>query len=427
MKLVEIRINGLWGDKNLHINFFDDFNFLIGFNGTGKTTVFNIITGMLRFDLDFIVKSDFSSASLSFVSADKINYRIEFNKNIADDGELFLEYSIVNEDTSKDVFRSRHILSNYEKQDDNYRYRSMIRRNRNIDELNKFMNANISMIWLPIGRFNPESERELRNSSYGNSVDMRLGEVLDNFIKYSSLINKNISLEMDLFQKDILLSSIDSDYTEGLTDLSSKLDGEGNMDRLMEVFHEVGIPEKRYKRKVSKMFSTLEGVLKKIKAKSKDLTKEEVTTAFSLERTRYLVRRYGEYKHKKDKISERLNLFMDIVNNLFEGRKVFYITDSNEISFLCGKRGGMSLYDLSSGEKQLIILLGEVLLNGEKQCLYIADEPEISLHVTWQEALAKNIFALNPNVQILFATHSPDIVSEMGSKVIKIEAAFTNA
>lgn len=38
------------------------------------------------------------------------------------------------------------------------------------------------------------------------------------------------------------------------------------------------------------------------------------------------------------------------------------------------------------------------------------DEPEVSLHVEWQQQLIDLILSLNPNVQIILTTHSPAVV-----------------
>jgi predicted ATP-dependent endonuclease of OLD family len=40
------------------------------------------------------------------------------------------------------------------------------------------------------------------------------------------------------------------------------------------------------------------------------------------------------------------------------------------------------------------------------------DEPEISLHFDWQKKLIQYITELNPNVQIILATHSPAVIME---------------
>jgi predicted ATP-dependent endonuclease of OLD family len=38
------------------------------------------------------------------------------------------------------------------------------------------------------------------------------------------------------------------------------------------------------------------------------------------------------------------------------------------------------------------------------------DEPEISLHIEWQQKLISLIRELNPNAQILLTTHSPAVI-----------------
>ncbi|WP_371864363.1 AAA family ATPase [Acinetobacter seifertii] len=81
----------------------------------------------------------------------------------------------------------------------------------------------------------------------------------------------------------------------------------------------------------------------------------------------------------------------------------------------------LSLKQLSSGEKQLLIILGEAFLQEGKRFIYFADEPELSLHVFWQEHLVQHLKQLNPNAQIIFATHSPDIVSCFGENIIDME------
>jgi predicted ATPase len=76
---------------------------------------------------------------------------------------------------------------------------------------------------------------------------------------------------------------------------------------------------------------------------------------------------------------------------------------------------------LSSGEKQLLILLSEALLQRQTPAIFIADEPELSLHVTWQEKVVSSIRGLNNAAQILAATHSPDIVGALSSRTIDME------
>lgn len=67
-------------------------------------------------------------------------------------------------------------------------------------------------------------------------------------------------------------------------------------------------------------------------------------------------------------------------------------------------------YQLSSGEKQMLAILLTVLVEDNLPYVLFMDEPEVSLHVEWQERLIELILSLNPNVQIILTTHSPALV-----------------
>jgi len=58
----------------------------------------------------------------------------------------------------------------------------------------------------------------------------------------------------------------------------------------------------------------------------------------------------------------------------------------------------------------------------ETGAIFIADEPELSLHVLWQEKLISSLRGLNPNAQIISATHSPDIVGSLSKQAIDMES-----
>lgn len=105
------------------------------------------------------------------------------------------------------------------------------------------------------------------------------------------------------------------------------------------------------------------------------------------------------------------DMFFDIVDELFKdtGKKI--IREKDEIAF---DFNGIELspYQLSSGEKQIMIILTTVLTQNDELYILIMDEPEISLHFEWQKSLLENIVKLNPNVQVLTSTHSPAMIMQ---------------
>jgi len=109
------------------------------------------------------------------------------------------------------------------------------------------------------------------------------------------------------------------------------------------------------------------------------------------------------------KISEPKKIFQDIIDSLFESTGKKIIRTENEIRF---SQIGETLvpYQLSSGEKQMLAILLTVLVEDNQNYVLFMDEPEVSLHVEWQQQLIDLILKLNPNVQIILTTHSPAVV-----------------
>ena len=103
--------------------------------------------------------------------------------------------------------------------------------------------------------------------------------------------------------------------------------------------------------------------------------------------------------------------FQDLIDDLFGETGKTIIRKSNEILF---EQDGDTLYpyQLSSGEKQLLVILLTVLVQDNQSGVLFMDEPEVSLHVEWQQRLINLIRELNPNVQIILTTHSPAMIMD---------------
>jgi ABC-type lipoprotein export system ATPase subunit len=110
-------------------------------------------------------------------------------------------------------------------------------------------------------------------------------------------------------------------------------------------------------------------------------------------------------------IRKQQEKFLEIIDNLFKdtGKKIN--REKNEIVFTSGTEE-LTAYQLSSGEKQILVILLTVLVQDNKPSIIFMDEPEISLHFDWQKKLIQYIRELNPNVQIILATHSPAVIME---------------
>lgn len=128
-----------------------------------------------------------------------------------------------------------------------------------------------------------------------------------------------------------------------------------------------------------------------------------------------------DYPDRATEINKRINGFLMLVNDFFtETGKKLVIRDSRLV-FVQGE-STIELETLSSGEKQLLLILMNVFLLEEKPAVVFMDEPEIALHVSWQYKLLDTLTKLNPQAQFIITTHSPSIFGNgWGGNVVYME------
>jgi predicted ATP-binding protein involved in virulence len=113
-----------------------------------------------------------------------------------------------------------------------------------------------------------------------------------------------------------------------------------------------------------------------------------------------------------EKAFERKSYLIKTLNELFKSSDKTVDERESELEFLVENSTKISRNNLSSGEKQLLIILLTVICQDDLPSVLLLDEPEISLHLHWQYRLIEIIRTLNPNCQIILATHSPSIFND---------------
>ncbi|WP_312778702.1 AAA family ATPase [Pseudescherichia sp.] len=106
----------------------------------------------------------------------------------------------------------------------------------------------------------------------------------------------------------------------------------------------------------------------------------------------------------RDAFLKQINVMLNDTNKqFFYADNEYWVYDENT-----SKR--LSLSQLSSGERQLIYILVTAANIGDSPAVFLMDEPEISLHLSWQEKILDALRKINNNMQIIIVTHSPAIV-----------------
>ncbi|MCQ8130795.1 AAA family ATPase [Methylomonas rivi] len=112
-------------------------------------------------------------------------------------------------------------------------------------------------------------------------------------------------------------------------------------------------------------------------------------------------------------LSERIEILLDVLNRKFTNKQVTISRESGIAIF--GKDGNpIPITALSSGEQHELVLLYDLLFKVKPNTLVLIDEPELSLHISWQKGFMDDLLEIIrlAHFDVLIATHSPYIVGD---------------
>ena len=123
----------------------------------------------------------------------------------------------------------------------------------------------------------------------------------------------------------------------------------------------------------------------------------------------------------------KIDEYLDTLNFFLKdsSKRIVFKEDTSEIAFhTLDKQGNILLKNkdirnLSSGEQQILILFSYIAFNKNEGRVFIIDEPELSLHIKWQEHFLEKLNIIRPEgTQLILATHSPILANKMRNKAI---------
>ncbi|HCS7033156.1 TPA: ATP-binding protein [Escherichia albertii] len=398
-KIDTIFIEKMWGYKNVHLQLNESINFLIGVNGSGKTTIINIMSNALSVDVAQLLAMPFSELAILFTNGEMIRVEKKSKTNV----EFVINY--------------KDSIFTFNLEDDEYNY-VMAQR---IDEAKSIISKFLTMDFLPLSRAgNKEYEHDPFSDSpsdpVNNKLDIIKNELVSRFSRQSKIYNKIASnFQRDIFNK--LLEVPGENELRFFNDYS-------NLDKEEASLREISnfmSPQKDggSNKKLENYFQKLRGVMSSFERNENNFSVTDLGIMFNAWRTSSLIADYENLKKKKNDIFRTQNEFFEVFKLFFPKEKEIILSSQNQL-VMKTENGHVSLNELSSGEKQMIILLGQIYLSESKPVLYIADEPEVSLHVKWQDKIVDALMKINPNAQFLLATHSPDVIGRRRDFALKV-------
>ncbi|MFT4925317.1 MAG: putative ATPase [Phenylobacterium sp.] len=359
MHLAKIEILNLWGEDNITLNFENPVTFLTGCNGSGKSTLLNVIYDTVNLNdknkQPSTSKNRFWSAEAEFLEGLLINTAL-----LPESEGKSSTIEKIDEITNISTSFALHNLKALKEVEQTYR-----------DETNNNAINHVS--------YTNQIKSELKVSKVCTSNHFSAEEA-ENLVERIS--NKSLSF---LFQED----------RNTLHNMEKS-----NIDFSMNYWG-------YYKNSIDERFTYLRDT---IQIHESHINKN-IIDLMRAESDLTRLQNSADYQNQLNKTNEFNNVITLLDGYFVSSNKQMTRDEDNKLTLRhIGSDEIIPWHLLSRGEKTLIYLFFVVFLYQNKVEVFLFDEPEISLHVKWQDHLIKDLSDLAPDSQFIIATHSPSLI-----------------
>lgn len=436
MKLIKFIGKNIRGYLNHTIDFRDSVTFLIGVNGSGKTSVLKLIKGLTQPSYKLLESIEYSSILLEINNEGK--YYTLSSAKTKDEISITINYdngNVLNDKLIRVKPDGRGIIDSedMEKYSAQFEYLPTCRA---IKELSTPLFIGIDrMPDSDVFRYIQNSRRlyyisEHSASSFVDRSLMAIQEMVYDIYRKNASKQKKYSEE---FRTNIITEALG--LITSTTEIPAKLDNleqeienyESRRSHFLQALQNAGIDNAE---KVTDGFFNRQKEMLEILNKKVDVDDNSHIQAIislfvsraQMDKIDSIISHEKKYEQNINKLNEQFIRFVDCVNLFFkQTEKELKIMDNGLLRVMTpythedGRRKlhSVEISSLSSGEKQVVALIGLLIFttSSVRPEVMIIDEPELSLHLTWQEIFVDAILKSQPNFQFILATHSPTIIS----------------
>lgn len=410
-KIKSVEIKGFWHTKEITASFDNEVNIIIGRNGTGKTTFMNILQSILSVDTEGLFENYFDMAVIDLRNGSK--FRKIYVERVEQNNLPFplIKYKISNRSFTLPLFGP-----------DESRPHSISLRRRTSEDvqiIKEQLSELVSISSLSVYRLGSDIDPESRDRYVrkgASTVDLRLQSLINRLTQYQLELSNRARLIAAELQRDVLVSLLYTSQDQNFPKIPKEFDEIQERQKLTTAYKQLNVSGVDVSKKIQEHTAAVARTVKQFKDGLKD-TPIDIRALDALRTTQNVVRMSLASEEKSDTIFKQANLFTEKLREFVTDKKFEFINGILKIK----SPDGISISKLSSGEKQLLILFIETLLQREQPYIFLADEPELSLHIAWQRNIIRAIRELNPSAQVIVATHSPEIAGPHRKNILDIE------
>jgi len=424
-------VHGMHGHQNINLEFNPDINFLVGANGSGKTSALRLLQAALAIDL--LVLSSIRFNKLEIVLESEAKHRLVICQegpflSFDLDGVLAENKIAVPADDERSVYQSTGRLSQYMEE---LRMRFLKESSNRLREFSNQVRPLFLGLERRTGRYDDEAlddEIMFRNKRVIGHGARGTIEGIDNCQMLIEKAYRQFRRSNDMNSSRLLNFIVESlfDYIEFDPSMMAGLQEQQELQTLVQRRKEIerfssdlggGV---RANRQISNFFTRISHILEQSSSKGNAVNIELLLNKAQIQRIMKILAEMDRQKKQSEKYFAPIREITDTLNEFFNQSKKTVEVDSVGKIKVSHRGAQIPLEHLSSGEKQLLILLTHAHFSPNRGGVFIVDEPELSLHMRWQEMLVDSLLKSKTNNQFIVATHSPEIVGYRKANCIQL-------
>jgi len=424
---------------DLDISFNESLNVLHGQNGTGKSTLIHIIANIANCDFIRFAFLEFSSIRVSYSNDAYINVS-QIDK---DDDKLIRIETQLGE--FFEFYKREAVTEIREIEDERYVHEYTLELTKKI---HLFVSSNnighIETSYFPAFRTMLEawsSQREMKNKSQrfvtrvstkqATSFSRQLfGQFLPT-INYPSPLEIERNLRDEIRDCQISIARYESSvFSDSFVKVfSALLDGSdvvSNTEELLAEISKLTSDSTNSKLGHFEENSNTYRDLQRLVTRSSGTNELAASAAGALSVYRDALKERQNFQQEAFK---EVDKYFEVVNSFLDKKELTYALDKNrrmpKVGLKFPDETWSSIKVMSSGERQLLTMLYAVNKMSGNSAVLI-DEPELSLHIDWQEELLGQMMEQLGNRQIIVCTHSPAIASDFDEYMKEVKPVFND-
>lgn len=430
MRIRKVSIREMYGYMSMDVEFNEEITLLIGINGSGKTTVLNVIDWLLKPNFGRLATSIYKRLSIEFTIYGKKCEIVSVKK----DGVVTIAMM---EGGFEHVPIKIDILGHVDNEsDDATELYSGLSPEKHEVKLWETMNSLPSPTIISLDRNIAAEIDEVQYIESNRVIGRRKARVKSPIeyvqdvtsSKYADYRKKAIENDNELKAK-LVMSALHSPVMQFKSGALKPMK-QSEINRLEDkvtAYLTSAIKSEDVAKQVRSFFSTTRLLSERnISADQKSMLVEFLITQYAqIER---FAAAFNEFETNNAASFKSLSDYISATNTFLKdsGKQIYFDESTGKLVFSFIKLDGSlgekrSIANLSSGERQILILFTFLAFGRQSQEVFIVDEPELSLHTKWQHEFMSAFLALKPaSTQLLLATHSPDIVGKFRNECVSL-------